>query len=212
MKRGTAYRVVIRDSDPDLQPGALLSAIQAARLFVHGRRRIFLDDGSEEIMQPASRSHLRALVRCDHRSGCGYPLAAVWSTPQGLFFEAWLVEAYRHRSPKDAVLMVHPDLPGQVAEVSRSSLAAVHSRKGWREAPPGTQRPKKYTGQDGIRVGDLLDFPSTQHPPLRVHCRDDGRFVLDSELVLGHVRHTNRAGAPVPLSAVRSPLDSTPTA
>lgn len=178
MKRGNAYRVPIAETDPDLAPGALLDAVKAATIYVQ-RGQIRQD-------HPIRCSQ----SECPGRNRERQPwIARVSKTPPGFLFRAVLPLSHElWPTLEDPVVMIHPDLPGPPAEVTRQALERVWVHKGWQEAPAGTKVPKKYLGQYGVLIRDLLDFDSDQHPPLRVSCRYCGEQSLDRLRLLERVR------------------------
>jgi hypothetical protein len=205
VKRGDTYRVMIGERDPGLVPGPLADAIEAAACSVEPRMALFA--GGMEYSPPAGRPRLALAVRCAE-SGCGRVVARVWRAPQGLLYQAVLLDSFtRWQGVEDPVIMVHPDLPGQPAEVARRSLDRVWRTKGWSEAPPGTRLPRRFKPAFGVLVHDLLDFDSDQHPVLLARCpRHGGTLTLDRYRLLDAARSAASPATPIPTHEVRRAL------
>jgi hypothetical protein len=199
------YPILEGERDRNLPEGPLKKAIVEATTFLEPSLTLYAN--CIDLKTAASVGRCRLVVRCS-APACGRELAQVWATPFGLLFRGAYVRPHElWQSLEDAVLMVHPDLPGQVAEVARRSLERVWVTEGWREAPPGTDPPKRFRPQYGILTHDLLDFESDDHPSLVVRCRRHPAAVaLDRERLLERTRQATGPAISVPTHEVSAAL------
>ena len=200
-----AFPVVAGDKDPDLSPGPLLDAIRSADSTVTGRFDILSEQWNPK---PAVKSRRQATIWCDACAPRGTKLAEVWATSQGPLFRAELVYSYRDSptpEPPDPVLMVHPTLPGEIAQTSRKALERVHSKRGWIEAPEGSKAPDQWKPNRAVLVRDLLEaFPEEEHPPLRLKCRrGHGEAEVDRVRLLSTLQRSTTKSQQIQLSDVR---------
>jgi hypothetical protein len=202
-----AYSVVMGEKDPDLSSGPLLDAIRLADWSVTGKLDIVSLQWNPK---PADKSLLQVTIWCDACKSRGTKLAEIWSTKWGPLFRAALV--YSHRDlpaprPVDPVLIVHPTLPGQVAETSRRAFEKVNSKRGWVEAPEDSKPPEKWKPNRSVLIRDLLDFlPDEEHPPLMVKCRrGHGETEVDRARLMSLFQPAAARAQQIQLSSVRMP-------
>jgi hypothetical protein len=164
-----------------------------------------------DAIRSAKASAVLARIRCPQCGSKDNLLAEVLDSDMGPLFRA--ARIYSHRDPRnklngpDPVLMVHPELPGDVVESARSVFEKVWTKRGWKLAPPGSQAPATWRPNIGFVVQDLLKhLPEADHPTLRVKCRHGhGEAVVDRALLVSELERATRLPAEIPLHAVRVP-------
>jgi len=193
--------------DEELAVGPLDEAVQRAQSELVGKRQRRV-----VVTPPLANDAYLAVIYCPISKKCSRSgLAFVWQTGEGLLWLSHLHYAHSHSAPPpEWVGMEHPDTGGR-ALVPPSSFDQVYRAKGWRQIPR-TSVPREWEPIYGIRVWDLLDFESEDHPMLWVKCDDHGEVPAHRlprrEQVIAVVRaecatHAQRPMR-IPLSAVLS--------
>lgn len=200
------YPHIIAEKDPDLGPGPLREAVERASLFLGGRS-ILTQEGWVEDVPKAPGYLLRLVVFCSPCRHRKTELASVHRTPEGMLFQAPIVQKHDFDKEEwgERMVMVHPNLPGRVVETNTSSFR-VQAKSGWRAVPVELEPDKHFRPQPISLVRDLLDYDSPSHPPLRVKCRrGHGESNLDRGklLTLATEAETEKNQLNIPLNAVR---------
>ncbi len=139
-------KVSVAEVDPDLHDNELAVLIEAAAAEVRAEgRRVAATGGPDHTLRAV-------VVHCIGRECKQAGLAYVWRTSHGLLFWASLVYAHDHNPVPPGMLATHPNLPGQVIEVTAAALAQHHQARGWVPRNHRQHHPKRRTADNRPRA------------------------------------------------------------